>query len=284
MIDFQTAETCLLRMIQGRAFKNEIVFYNKTTGTLPKNIRKGKGHLCCLDLFVDENGLLRVGGRVKKSAFDYADKHPVILPKDSVAVQRILEHHHLLVHHGGRPATINSIRSHGFWVVAVNIRVKTLIFNCVKCRRLRGRLGEQKMADLPAERTSSVAPFTYCGVDIFGPFKIKEGRKSCTRFVALFTCFASRAIHLESITSLSTDAFILCLRRFLARRGPVHTPHSDNSTNFVGALNKLQKLYDEMDHTKITAFLLEHSCDWIRWERNVPNASHPGRGRDSFAL
>ena len=276
VLDIQTAETCLLRMIQRRAFKDELAFYSRTNGTLPKNLRKGKGHIWRLDPFVDEQGLLRVGGRVKKSTFDYSDKHPIILPKDSVAVQRILEYHHMLVQHGGRPATINSIRSHGFWVVAVNARVKTLIFSCVKCRRLRGRLGEQKMADLPAERISSVAPFTHSGMDVFGHFKIKEGRRNCTRFVVLFTCFASRAVHLESITDLSSDAFILCLRRFLARRGPVSSLRSDNGTNFVGAANEFRKLYNEMDHTKISDFLLENRCDWIRWERNVPEASHAG--------
>ena len=95
-------------------------------------------------------------------------------------------------------------------------------------------------------------------------------------FLVLFTCFSSRAIHLESITQLSADCFILALRRFLARRGPILSLRSDNGTNFVGAANEFRKLYNEMDHTKISNFLSEERCEWIRWERNPPEASHTG--------
>ena len=132
------------------------------------------------------------------------------------------------------------------------------------------------MADLPQERVTPEAPFTNSGADVCGPFKVKEGRKTHLRFVVLFTCFASRAVHLESITSLSTDCFILSLRRFLAKRGPMSSIRSDNGTNFVGAANEFRKLYNDMDHTKISNFLSEQRCDWIRWERNAADASHTG--------
>ena len=159
------------------------------------------------------------------------------------------------VHHGGRPATMNSVRSHGVWAVALNAQVKGVIHRCVPCRRYRGQMGEQKMADLPPERTSADAPFTNSGVDLFGPFYVKEGRRRIVRFVALFTCFSSRAIHLEAVCNLSSDSFILSLRRFLARRGPMASLRSDNGSNFVGAANEFRNLYNEMDHTKISKFL-----------------------------
>ena len=132
------------------------------------------------------------------------------------------------------------------------------------------------MADLPPERTSADAPFTNRGVDLFGPFYVKEGRRRIVRFVALFTCFSSRAIHLEAVCNLSSDSFILSLRRFLARRGPMASLRSDNGSNFVGAANEFRNLYNEMDHTKISKFLSDQRCEWIRWERNVPYASHTG--------
>ena len=132
------------------------------------------------------------------------------------------------------------------------------------------------MADLPEERVMETAPFTNSGVDLFGPFEIKQGRKTVTVFVALFTCFSSRAIHLETVSNPTTDSFILALRRFLARRGPITSLRSDNGTNFVGASNEFKKTYNEMDHSKIGNFLLEQKCDWIRWEKNTPEASHTG--------
>ena len=102
-----------------------------------------------------------------------------------------------MVRHDGRDATLNEIRQRGFMIVNASSCVRNQIHKCVTCRRLRGKMGEQKMADLPEERCSEAAPFTYTGVDMFGPFVIKEGRKEIQRYVAIFTCLSSRCIHGE---------------------------------------------------------------------------------------
>ena len=96
------------------------------------------------------------------------------------------------------------------------------------------------MADLPQEKSTEAVPFTYCGADMFGPLIIKERRSELKRYGALFTCFSSRAVHIEVTNSLDADSFILALRRFMARRGTVRSIWSDNGTNFVGARNELQ--------------------------------------------
>ena len=158
----------------------------------------------------------------------------------------------------------------------MNSRVKSIIHACIRCRILRGRLAEQKMADLPIERTLELAPFTYCGVDMFGHFNIKEGRKIHKRYCVLFTCFCSRAVHLETTNTLDTDSFIMTLRRFLSTRGKVRSIRSDNGGNFVGAGNELRNCLKEMDTDKISNYLLTETCDWINWEKNTPRASHMG--------
>ena len=137
-------------------------------------------------------------------------------------------------------------------------------------------MGEQKMAPLPPERTSMEAPFTFCGVDMFGPFYTKEGRKEHKRYGCLFTCFSCRAVHIEMTKNLDTDSFILALRRFLARRGMVKSIRSDNGTNFIGAEREFKQAFVKMDNDKIHNFLLGNGCDWITWERNPPSASHMG--------
>ena len=78
------------------------------------------------------------------------------------------------------------------------------------------KLGEQKMADLPNDRTIDEPPFTNCGVDMFGPFLIKEGKKELKTYGTLFTCLSSRAVHIECTCSLETDSFIQALCRFVA--------------------------------------------------------------------
>ena len=110
-----------------------------------------------------------------------------------------------------------------------------LISQCVLCCLLRGKSGEQKMSDLPSDRMQEAPPFTYCAVDYFGPFYIKDKRKEVKQYGSLFTCLASRAVHIEVADSLDTDSFIMALRCFIHLRGNIHELHSDWGTNFVRA-------------------------------------------------
>ena len=266
--EIQDAETCILKLMQERWLGEEVERLKND-----KVLRKG--NLSKFDPFLDDNGILRIGGRLHKdSSLDFNEKFPVVLPKKCHTTRRIVEWCHQKVEYSGRTATQNELRTRGFWVSSTV--VKRVVFESVRRRLLQGKMGEQKMADLPLDRLGSDAPFTYCGVDLFGPFLVKERRSELKRYGVLYTCFASRAIHIETTCSLETDTFLLSFRRFTARRGPVRSLHSDNGTNFVGADNELKRAFDEMDHSKIKAHLGERSCEWITWKRNPPTASHMG--------
>ena len=263
----------LARMSQQIHFKEDLQMASTDTRNAKRKVPKW---LATLDPFKDENSILRVGGRLRNSEQEGEIKFPIIMPKKGMLTRRMVEWFHMKVGHSGRTSTVNEIRSNGFWIIGMNTVVKSVIHSCVRCRSLRGRLGQQKMADLPLERTMEVAPFTYCGVDVFGHFLIKEGRKVYKRWCGLFTCFSCRAIHLEVLYKMDTDSCISALRRFIATRGRVRTIRSDGGTNFVGASNELKKAWKEMDHSRIHTFLQSESCDWITWERNPPDASHMG--------
>ena len=213
---------------------------------------------------------------MQKSMLNDDVKHPVILPRKGPLTTAAVRWIHQKVEHAGRNMTIHEMRAQGYWVINGNSIVRSLISKCVRCRYLRGQLGEQKMADLPQERTEESPPFTYCGADAFGPFTIKERRSEVKRYVILFTCLSSRAIHLETTVSMETDSFINALRRFIGRRGKVRSVRSDNGGNFVGAENELKKALSELDHEKIRGFLQTEGADWVAWEKNPPNASHMG--------
>ncbi|XP_048586131.1 uncharacterized protein LOC5508004 [Nematostella vectensis] len=132
------------------------------------------------------------------------------------------------------------------------------------------------MSDLPKDRVNPSPPFTYSAADYFGPWTVKEGRREVKRYGVLFTCMASRAVHIETASSLDTSSFLNAYRPFVGRRGPVRQLRSDRGTNFVGAKNELQSPLSEMDNQRVGSELRKENCDWVDFKFNVPDASHRG--------
>ena len=272
--DLAEAESMIIRFVQHASFKEEKVILKDNVSGKQKSqasIKKTSA-LHGLDPFIDSEGIIRVGGRLRYSGDDFLVKHPIILPKVHHITSLIVQHFHTLGSHQGRGITSNLVRSNGFWVIGLRSVSASLIHKCVTCRKNRSLPMDQKMADLPDIRSEESAPFTCCGVDIFGPFTVREGRKDIKRYGVLFTCLASRAVHLDIASSLSTDAFINALRRFCAIRGPIRQLYSDRGTNFVGSDNELHKLNQD----RIQNYLVSRNCDYIEWKFNIPDSSHKG--------
>ena len=274
--DVLEAEKLVLRMTQKKYMSAEVEVLSRTSSD-PKDRQarrevKKVSSLAKLDPFLNKDGLICVGGRLRETE----EKCPVVIPKRTNTSILIIREAHQEVAHCGRCITLNKIRDNGYWVIGAHSAVRGYIDRCRTCRELRGKVSEQKMADLPDERVTPSPPFTHCGCDMVGPFIIKEGRKELKRYGCLFTCMSSRAVHIECTSDLSADTFIQALRRFIGRRGKVTSIRSDNGTNFVGAEKELQKCLEEMDDSKVHEFLLSEGCDWISWKKNPPSASHMG--------
>nr|XP_033199485.1 uncharacterized protein LOC117161858 [Bombus vancouverensis nearcticus] len=227
-----------------------------------------KGKLTRLNPFIDKEGILRVGGRLSHSSMTFAQKHPIVLPKSSVTT-RIIEHEHKIHMHSGTQATLYAVRQR-YWPVDGRSQVWRAIKGCVRCCRAQPPPVEYVMGNLPEARVTESRPFTNVGVDYCGPFHIKEkrDRNRCQIkvYVAIFVCLAIKAVHIELVDDLTSEAFIAALRRFIARRGYCSTIHSDNGTNFRGASNELRELHDLLqsdDHKeKVTAFLADKQIEW----------------------
>ena len=111
---------------------------------------------------------------------------------------------------------------------------------CVVCRKGNVQTIKPMMADLPEERLETIRPFTNVGVDYFGPFIVKIGRRQEKRWCCLFTCLAIRAVHLEVVPGLDSDSCLNAIARFIARRGKPKSNLSDKGTHFVGAERKCE--------------------------------------------
>ncbi|XP_073732301.1 uncharacterized protein [Misgurnus anguillicaudatus] len=257
----------LIQLSQNHAFKEELDMLSHKSGKLPRNHQ-----LHQLNPFL-QNGILRVGGRLRKASAPLELRHPAILPRDGVVTQLILAHHHEMVQHQGRGQTLNELRVNGYWIIGGSKAVAQYIRQCVPCRRARAPLEEQRMADLPIDRTNPSPPFTYCGMDCFGPFYTKQGRKVYKRYGLLFTCLCSRAVHIEMLEDMTTDTFINALRCFIAIRGAVRHIRSDQGSNFVGAKNELEKAMKDVSNERVAAYLATKQCDF---HFNAPGSSHAG--------
>ena len=286
--EMEKAEKVILKIVQQVHFASEITTLESLKQERFKDARsklkkkkvelKRSSTLCKLDPIIDEDGLVRVGGRLGNTEeFAKEFKHPVILPKKDHITTLVIRYAHEKMAHAGRGITLSEIRSN-YWIINANSAVRGYITNCVNCRKYRGIGGQQKMADLPKCRITPEAPFTYCAVDFFGPFLIKEGRKELKRYGAIFTCLSSRAVHIETANSLETDTFINVLRRFVARRGPIREIYSDQGTNLMGAERELKQASENLDDDKLQHYLTTKcNADWvIKWRRNPPAASHIG--------
>ncbi|XP_034163934.2 uncharacterized protein LOC117598271 [Pangasianodon hypophthalmus] len=219
-----------------------------------------------------EDNFICVGGRLKYSEVATAEKNPIILPKDSHISLLLIRRHHEQVKHQGRHLTEGAIRAAGLWILGGKSLINSVLHKCITCRKLRGKLEEQRMADLPSERLKICPPFTYVGLDVFGPWSVtsrrtRGGQAESKRWAIMFCCMSSRAVHVEVVESMDASSCINALRRFFALRGPAKQLHSDCGTNFIRACKELG-----MDKI-VQKYLSEQGCSW---EFNPPHSSHMG--------
>ena len=144
-----------------------------------------------------------------------------------------------------------------FWIIKATSSIRRVITNCTHCRLRHSKPNKQLMANLPQDLLQVDSyRFAYCGVDYFGSLIIRQKRSNIKRYRCLFTCLATRAVHLEVATDLSADASINALRRFLSRRGPVICMYSDTGTNLVEAERMLHEALQKWNENQVQEFFL----------------------------
>lgn len=270
-IELQNSMNILTILCQRQAFPDE---YNKLVKN--KNINNSS-KLSCLNPFIRDK-IIRVGGRIRHSNLAYDKKFPIILPSKHNFTKLIMTHEHNRLFHCGPSMLLSSIRER-YWPISGRNQAKNIVHNCVICFKSKPTGSQYLMGDLPAFRVTQSTPFFNSGVDYAGPFFVKDrktrGAKLTKAYVCLFICLATKAIHLELVSDLSTDCFLATLKRFIARRGKPALLLSDNATNFVGANAKLQELqlFFSKHRDKIIDSL---SIDNISWKFIPPRSPNFG--------
>ncbi|XP_055632447.1 uncharacterized protein LOC129772938 [Toxorhynchites rutilus septentrionalis] len=263
--ELQKAEITLFKMTQWESYPEEMAMLTGSGNTVERT-----SSIYQFTPKVDKQGVLRVDGRIgaaKRTA--YGVKFPVILPQKHHVTNLILEDLHRKFKHGYNETVVNEARQQ-FCIPYLRRVVRNISNRCLLCRMRKACPVVPQMAPLPEARLSPfVRPFTYVGVDYFGPILVRRGRCHEKRWVALFTCLTIRAIHVEVVYSLTTEAFIMSVRRFVNRRGVPIELHSDNGTNFHGAERILrQQIYVGLSATFTNAS--------TTWRFIPPGAPHMG--------
>ncbi|XP_055924888.1 uncharacterized protein LOC129956901 [Argiope bruennichi] len=269
-IEIQNATKMLVKYVQRSEFKSEIK-YLQLKHPIPKNSK-----ILSLNPFLDKDELLRVGGRLKFSNLSDNQKHQLLLPKSHHFTDLIIEHFHKISLHSGTQTTLFLIRQ-SYWIPSGQDRVRRVINRCLTCFKARSQTINQMMGDLPRDRVIPSRPFEKVGLDFAGPIitkpNLKRSRVTLKSYIAIFICFSTRATHFEVVFDLTTESFLACLRRFIARRSKPSIIWSDNATNFKGAKNILDSLLKACKSDTVQRFC---SKEGIVWNFIPPASPHFG--------
>lgn len=264
----------ILSFLQQECFVNEIKALSSDTPL------DRKSRLLCLNPFIGEDRLLRVGGRLGNSELPYDNMHPILLPKHHHITKLIARDEHIKLLHCGPQQLLFSLRQR-YWPLSGYNLAKQTVHQCSICFKANPKPLKQIMGSLPKSRFIGNYPFETTGVDYAGPFQLRDrktrGFKIIKGYIAIFICFLTKAIHLELVTELTSDYFIAALRRFVSRRGKPTSIHSDNGTNFVGANSKLKELFTFLSDNSHKKTIIDWAAnEGIEWSYIPPRAPHFG--------
>ncbi|XP_055605004.1 uncharacterized protein LOC129753231 [Uranotaenia lowii] len=271
--ELDIAEMVLVKLAQSEGFENEITLLKKGS-YVPK-----QSPIRLLNPLVDEKGILRVGGRLKLADQPYVTRHPILLPNFHPLARMLAIHYHLKFIHGGGRLTLSNMREL-FWPINGRRLVRSVIRGCWRCTRASPVPACQQVGQLPEPRVRPARPFTVTGVDYAGPLYLRPVHKRAgpsKAYISVFVCFATKAVHLELVSDLSTQRFLCAFRRFISRRGRPTDMYSDNGKNFEGANNELiQMLSWYQDETQGCIVQSAAADEGISWHWSPPRAPHFG--------
>ncbi|KAK7930869.1 hypothetical protein WMY93_007264 [Mugilogobius chulae] len=266
--DRSTAENVLLRHAQQQSFPED---YALLQSSKPISVQSRLINLT--PEFDQDLNVIRVGGRLRHcDALSYQNIHPIVLDPANPITHLLIKSIDQKLHHPGSERVLASLRR-SYWILRGRQAVKKVQQSCLECKKWKAKPLTPRMADLPPYRLRLFKPpFWSTGMDCFGPFHIKIGRRHEKRWGILFKCLTTRCIHIDLLTSLDTDSFLMSFRRFVARRGTPSEVISDQGTNFVRGEREIQRAFDEMS-SSLQEQLARHK---IRFLKNPPHAPHFG--------
>ena len=272
--ELNQAEHFLAKRAQARSFPKE------KDALLHDRALTPSSRLLALSPYLDQEHILRVGGRLSNSNLTMSQKHPIILDAKDPLVVLLFNHLHVCLGHCG-PTLLLVSAGRKFHIVNARKLTRSICSQCKVCRRAAPRTKPQQLGELPTDRVSTTPAFDSTGLDFAGPFTLKRGHTRKPSYVkaylCLFVCMSTKAVHIEVVSDLTTSAFMAARKRFVARRGCPNTISSDNGSNFIGAKNQLKDLYSFLQSTETNSSIHEYLLSRrITWNNIPERAPHFG--------
>nr|XP_042913188.1 uncharacterized protein LOC122273183 [Parasteatoda tepidariorum] len=222
---------------------------------------KNNSSIFCLRPYLDEKQILRICSRLFQSEVDPEAVNPILLPKNLKFSELLITEKHKKLLHSGVNVTFSQIRK-SYWIPQARQLVKRIIGRCVICRKHFAKPANQRTGELSKDRISQSPPFSVVGIDFTGRFYVKHKDEVLKSYITVFTCAVTRAVHLELISDLSTNKFILALRRFMSRRNNCKTIYSDNAATFKAASRDIRYYYKTQED--LASWLVPPKHHWYQ--------------------
>ena len=220
-------------------------------------------------LYKDDLGLYRCGGRLQEAVLPQNTIHPIYLPNAHWVTDLIILHHHTKTLHSGVTTTLLQVRQFYWFAHGRNTVKKAIANKCYKCRRWSSKPFKlPPFPQYPVERVRPSRAFENVGLDYAGPVKIRTNHGEGKRWICLWTCFTTRAVHLELTVDMSANAFLQAFRRFVARRGKPALIYSDNATQFKAAEQTIKHLQEE--NNAIREYCSSEGIKWAYITAHAP--------------
>ncbi|KAL7849939.1 hypothetical protein SRHO_G00192880 [Serrasalmus rhombeus] len=266
--EYRQAEVSILQRAQQQSFPDD---YRLLSAGKP--VLSGSRLITLAPEMDKSTALIRVGGRLRRlEGQSDTTLHPVVLDASHPVTRLLIQKYDGDLHHPGPEHVFAELRR-SYWAIHGREAIRRHQRTCVECQRWRAQPAVPRMADLPAARLRLHKPaFHSSGVDCFGPMTVKVGRRHEKRWGIIFKCLTTRAVYLDLLNTMDADAYLMALRRFIARRGTPAELWSDQGSNFKGGERELKEAFASMAPTLQRQLARQR----IKFHFNPPAAPHFG--------
>ena len=235
----QSAITYLVKTMQAECFPKEISFLNSPGNRNIPDLVKD------LNLYIDEEGVIRSKGRINKNVtHEEGVQNSILLGKSHHLTYLLIIHFHHRVKHLGVGTTLNALRLGGFWVPKGRQVIKKVLSHYMICREMNGLpFKYPKVTNLPKHRVNLIVPYRHTGVDFTGHLWVENYGQRRKMYIIIFTCLNTRAVHLDLIPDMSTHSFVSALLRFSNKFGIPSHIYSDNARSFLKGCDVISEVF-----------------------------------------